>query len=231
MLSRLLKRAKATLGQGESLAKTVFRDRTRSAGRVAQQIARHARRGTQALQGLYRRLVETAEASVQQAEEVLAVVQQDTSQAAQHLREQLECYLPRVQQVIGQTVRRVFEGEKLPPHLKLVSLFEPHTAIIQRSKAGHDTELGRKVWLDEVEGGFMSHDRILQGNPSDEDQWQPSLDHHRRLFGRPPRLASADRGLSSSHHEAYAQQQGVKRVILPKRGAKDEVRRHLEQQA
>lgn len=231
VLSRLLKQAKASLSERQTLVKTVFRDRTRSAKRVAQQIARHAKRGTQALQGLYRRLVETVEASVQQAEQVLTVLQHETAPVTQRVREQLERYLPRVQHVIRQTVSRVFEGEKLPPHLKLVSLFEPHTAIIQRGKAGHDTEFGRKVWLDEVEGGFISHYRILDGNPSDEDQWPPSLDHHRRLFGRPPRLASADRGLSSPQNEAYAHQLGVKQVILPRRGAKDEARRHFEQQA
>jgi IS5 family transposase len=231
VLSRLLARAKAIVGPVSSLAKTIFRDRTRSAKDMAQQLARSAKRGTQALQGLYQRLVQTAQASLEQAQQVRTWLEPHRSPAAARLCEQLDTYLPRVQQVISQTVRRVFDGEKLPPALKLVSLFEPHTAIIQRGKAGHDTEFGRKVWLSEVDGGFISQYRILHGNPAEEAQWQPSLNHHRHLFGRPPRLASADRGLSSPDNEAYAIQQGVKRVVLPQRGAKDDARRRFEQQA
>ncbi len=231
VLSRLLKRARAVLSQGECAAKTVFRDRTRSAKDLAQQLSRQAKRGTQALHGLYQRLVETAQASLQQAQQVQQMLQPQTSPTARRLGEQLKRYLPRLQQVISQTLRRVFDGENLPPALKLVSLFEPHTAIIQRGKAGHDTEFGRKVWLSEVDGGFISQYRILHGNPADEAQWQPSLNHHCRLFGRPPRLASADRGVSTSQNEAYATQQGVKRVVLPQRGAKNDARRRFEQQA
>lgn len=231
VISRLLKRAKGVLSQGEALAKTVFRDRTRSAKRVSQQLGRQARRGSQALAGTYRRLVDITQASLRQAEQVRTALQQETSQAAQRLREQMDTYLPRVLQVVSQTLRRVFGDEKLPPDLKLVSLFEPHTTIIRRGKAGHETEFGRKVWLDEVEGGFISHYRILHGNPPDANQWQSSLDHHLSLFGRPPRLASADRGVSSPDNEAYAHQLGVKRVILPQLGAKDEARTRWEHQA
>jgi IS5 family transposase len=58
------------------------------------------------------------------------------------------------------------------------------------------TEFGHKIWLDEVEGGIISDYRILTGNPPDQDQWQPSLEHHLKLFGKPPHQASGDCG----HH-------------------------------
>ena len=47
------------------------------------------------------------------------------------------------------------------------------------------------MWLEEVEGGICSGYRILEGNPSDEKQLQPTLETHLRLFGRPPRLVAA----------------------------------------
>jgi transposase, IS5 family len=50
-------------------------------------------------------------------------------------------------------VRRVLAGESVPAQRKLVSLFEPHSDIIRRQKPGKETEIGHKVWLDEVEGG------------------------------------------------------------------------------
>ena len=92
-------------------------------------------------------------------------------------------------QVVDQTVRRVFGGESVPAPEKVVSLFEPHTAIIRRRKESRDTEFGRgpegTPWLDEVEGWIISSYRILHGNPPDVDQLGPALATHRRLFGRP----------------------------------------------
>jgi IS5 family transposase len=44
---------------------------------------------------------------------------------------------------------------------KLVSVFEPHTAIIRKGKSGRPTEFGRAIWLDEVEGGIISRYAVL----------------------------------------------------------------------
>lgn len=136
----------------------------------------------------------------------------------------MQTFIDRTQQVIDQTVQRVFNEENVPAGDKLVSLFEP-TDIIVRGKANRPTEVGHKVWLDEVDGGIVSDYRILDGNPADSDQWQPAIDHHIEQFGKAPFQASAVRGVTSAPNEAYAQQRGVKRVILPKAGYKSQQRR------
>ena len=230
VLSRTRKRAQTLLQETTGLAKATFRDRTRSAKRAARQIARQAQRGKTAVKKTYQRLVNTTQASVNQARQVHEALKATTDAAAQGLRETLEIFIPRVEQVISQTVRRVFQDDQVPAAEKLVSLFEPHTAIIKRGKVNRDTEFGHKVWLDEVDGGLISGYRILDGNPADSDQWQPSLDHHVQQFARPPDQASADRGVYSGPNETYATQLGVKRVILPKPGAKSDARRDHERQ-
>ena len=149
---------------------------------------------------------------------------------AQRLRDTLETFIPRAEQVIDQTIRRVFQDEKVPAEDKIVSIFEPHTAIIRRGKAGKPVEYGRKVWLDEVEGGLITRWEVLDGNPSDKLQWVPSLDAHQQLFGRPPTQASADRGVFSADNETEANSRGIKRVVLPKPGKKSEKRRQHEKQ-
>jgi len=118
----------------------------------------------------------------------------------------------------------------VPAGQKLVSLFEPHTDIIRRGKPNQDTEFGHKLWLGEVEGGFISQCQVLDGNPPDSAQWQPGLERHVEQFGRPPRQASADRGVSSADNEAYAQRLGIERIILPQPGANSEVRCRHERQ-
>ena len=101
-------------------------------------------------------------------------------------------FIPLVEQVITQTTRRVLQGEQVPASEKIVSLFEPDTAIIRKGKPGKPTEFGRVLWLDEVEGGIISRYAVLDGNPDEKAQLPPSLDHHRQQFGHPP--DAADRG-------------------------------------
>jgi len=129
---------------------------------------------------------------------------------------------------MDQTERRVFQNEQVPAQEKIVSIFEPHTDIICRGKETKPVEYGHKIWLDEVDGGIVSSYRILDGNPPDAQQWQPSLKAHQKLFLHPPQQASADRGVYSPANEQLAQKMGVKRVILPKPGYKSKQRKTLE---
>jgi IS5 family transposase len=234
VLSRTLKRAQTVLAERVTMPKRWFRDRSRSAKRLTRAIVNATRQRQQeaktAVQSLYRRLVEVTQASLEQAQQVVAQLQQVGGDQAESVATTLTTFLPRVAQVIEQTVRRVFEGQRVAAQDKIVSLFEPHSAIIRRHKAGKETEFGHKVWLDEVEGGLVSRWSVLDGNPKDESQWQPALDHHRALFGKPPHQASGDRGLYSPTNETYAQAQGVKRIILPKAGHKSDARRRHEAQ-
>jgi IS5 family transposase len=234
VLSRTIQRAKEILvGRADMTAKT-FRDRTRSARNQARCIADKARRrGAEAktkLKEVYRRLVSTTKANVQQAKQVLEALKEQGSKQANQLAATLEQFIPRVEQVIEQAVRRVFEEDIVPAQEKIVSIFEPHTDIIRRNKAQKPTEFGHKVWLDEIEGGIVTNYQVLEGNPPDRDRWQPTLEHHVQQFGKPPNQASADRGVYSPDNEAYATEIGVKRVILPKPGRKSATRRQHEQQ-
>jgi IS5 family transposase len=161
---------------------------------------------------------------------VVQELQEIATEEAERVQQQAEHFLPIVEQVIDQTVRRVIEGEKVPAAEKIVSLFEPHTNIIRRGKKGKAVEFGHKVWFDEVEGGIVSQYRILEGNPNDEGQWLPSLERHRELFDRPPDQASGDRGLYSPRNETMAKEMGVRKAILPKPGYLSVERKQHEKQ-
>lgn len=235
VLSRALKQAQEVMPDTAALGVAIFRDRTRSARNQARRIARRARQRSAAakadMQKAYQRLVHVTQATVRQVTTVLETLQSASYQTVHGLVETLETFLPRVEQALDQTQRRVFAGESVPAQDKIVSLFEPHTDIICRQKAGKPVEFGHKVWLDEVDGGIVTRWRVLAGNPPDEAQWSPAIDHHRHQFGKAPWQASGDRGLYSPDNEAYAQRQGVQRPILPKPGRKTEARKQHEAQA
>jgi transposase, IS5 family len=126
--------------------------------------------------------------------------------------------------------RRVLYGEHLPAAQKLLSLFEEHTQIITRPKMGKPREFGRKVLLDEVDGGIISRYEVLSESGSEHSQLPESLGAHQERFGRAPFLLVGDRGLYSAENEKTAQQAGVKRVVLPKSGRLSEKRKRHEKQ-
>ena len=217
VLSRLVGKAKGVLeGAGES-----FRNRSRSAKRLARRIDEAARRrgegAKEALKGAYERLIRVAKASLKQARKVRELLLLSEARG-RRLADELERFEGLIERVVGQTERRVLDGESVAAAEKLVSLFEPHTSIIRRGKAGKDTEYGHKVWLEETEGGIISGYRVLEGNPADQDQLLPALEHHQERFGKPPRLVAADRGVYSPDNEREGQKRGIERVCLPKPG-------------
>jgi len=60
-------------------------------------------------------------------------------------RSELDRFLALTEQCAAQCERRVIEEEQVPAGEKVVSIFEPHTAIIRRGKTQSPTEFGHKV--------------------------------------------------------------------------------------
>ncbi len=230
VLGRTLSRARQLLGDKLDLPLRLFRNRMRSAKQAARQIAKGSRQGKAAIQDHYRHLIQVAQATLQQAQQVLRAMQEQAQRTGQRLIDTFQTFLPRVQQMIDQARRRVLENQSVPVAEKVVSLFEPHTAIIRRGKTNKPTEFGHKVWLGEVEGGFIAHYDILEGNPADDQQWRPTLARHMNQFGHPPWQASADRGVHSADNEQAAHDLGVQRIVLPQPGRKSTARRQYERQ-
>lgn len=143
------------------------------------------------------------------------------------MKNELETMMPRVEQVIRQTRARVFRGVTNTPD-KLLSLFVPKTFVIRKGKAHKPTEFGRLVDIVEVEDGFVSDYRVLDGNPNDGTLLVPALERHIERFGRPPRLAATDRGFWSAANEKDAYKLGVKRVSIPIKGKVSTLRLRIQ---
>ena len=223
VLSRLLRRSNRALGATAGrLGPAVFRTRTRSARRLVQSLHRLGRRkggaAAPAMQRAYARLIAGARKTQGQAMAVCSVLRTRRAAAARRLREQLETFLPRLERALRQTERRILRGETVPATEKIVSLFEPHTQIIVRHKAGKPVEFGRKLWLEEVEGGIVSGWKRLVTPGSDSPYLLPSLTAHRQRFGRLPRLVAADRGVFSPPNLTQAEALGVHRIAIPATG-------------
>ena len=221
VVSRLLRRARTALGEAATGLKEAFRSRVRAVRKLPQQLHRIARRkgdeGKQALKAAYGRLVVIGKRAGAQGRRALEALQgHGDDPGVPRLVERLAEVLPRLKRATRQAERRVLEDDPVPSAEKLVSLFEPHTQVIPRFKAGKPAEFGRKLRLDEVEGGIIAGYRVLEkGGGQDQEHLGDALADHRRKFGRPPRLLAADRGMASAENERLAKEAGVKHVALP----------------
>jgi IS5 family transposase len=235
VLARSAVRGRAILQAAGKKVEKSFEDFTQTAKRISHQIGETLRTQKEAarLAGRqqYQELIAITEQTIEWAVQTQKQLQKQSQSRAKRLAQTLQTFVPGARQVIDQTTHRILQGEQVPAGEKLVSLFEEHTDIIRRGKEAHPVEYGHKIWLNEVEGGIVSHYRILDGNPSDEHQWKPSLKAHLATFKQPPVQASADRGLSSEPNETLAHEMGIQHVIIPKRGYRSKAREKHEHQA
>ncbi len=234
VVSRLLRRAKAVLGEAASDLGEAFRSRVRTVRRIAQQLHRLARRkgeqGRGAMKAAYGRLIATVKRTAAQGRRVLEAIRERADSAkATRLGERLAEILPRLKRGIRQAERRVLRDDPVPADEKVLSLFEPHTQVVPRFKAGKSVEFGRKIRLDEVEGGLITGYAIVE-QAGGQDQPYPgdALGNHHRQLGRAPDLLAADRGLASAANERLAREAGVKQVALPHAGKPPPERRAEE---
>lgn len=235
VLARSVARGQTILKAAKQKLLSEFEDLTQNAKGLARKIGETLRSKKEEAQVAgrqqYEKLLGMTKQTIDWAVQTQKQLQKQSQQKAKQLIETLNTFIPRARQVIDQATRRVLMGEQVPATEKIVSIFEAHTDIIRRGKEAKPVEYGHKLWLNEVEGGLVSHYRILDGNPSDEKQWKPSLKAHIKTFQHPPIQASADRGLSSDPNETLAHDLGVRYVVIPKRGYRSKARLKHEHKA
>jgi len=174
---------------------------------LARQIDRiSARKGAgyqQRLRRPYRELLGLAETISRRAEKLRKKVPRRTAADAKILAldAELRIFLERTRHVCGTARRRVLQGESVPNRDKLFSIFEPHTQLYKRGKAGEPIQFGRQVLIFEDGAGFVSQAYLLPRDADDRDVVvEQTRTLQKRLGGR-IRQASFDRGFHSPENQ------------------------------
>jgi len=136
-------------------------------------------------------------------------------QSVMALSGQINHYVQLACKVIDQTERRVMRGEKVDAQDKVVSIFEPHTDIIRKSR--RETIYGHKVCLAGGASNLILDCLIVEGNPADSDLALPMLDRQKELYGRYPLKASFDGGFASKDNLLEAKSREIKDVCFAKK--------------
>src|SRR3989449_9009790 len=113
----------------------------------------------------------------------------------------------RVRRVGAQARARILHGDTHFPD-RVLSIFEPHAEAIRKGKAAKPTEFGKVVKIQEAEGQIITDYHACATRMPNEALWRPTLECHRTLFGRPPRLAVAD---ASNHRRSDDRRSPIER--------------------
>jgi hypothetical protein len=178
----------------------------KKARRLSRQIGRiAARKGNnyqKRLKGNYRELLTLAEMILGRAEKLRRRLKRrapDVELLA--LDADLTNFIERTRHVCGTARRRVLQGEHVPNSEKLFSIFEPHTQLYKRGKAGKPVQFGRQVLIYEDGAGFITHAYLLPREADDRDVIvEQTRAVQKRLQGR-IRRASFDRGFHSPENQ------------------------------
>jgi hypothetical protein len=207
-----LKKVKRYFRKAQQLKRSTSKDKTKKAKRERLIIDAHMA------------YLELAGSIIERAKETIGSI--GSANLMVHLRiGEIQKYVAHAERQMDQIRRRVVEGETIPHHEKVFSLFEEHTEWINKGKAGVSQELGLKVCVVKDQFGFILHHRVMQNETDD----QVAVRIIKETKERFPELTSCsfDKGFhSQSNQQELADI--LDRVVLPRKGKLSAINREIE---
>lgn len=129
---------------------------------------------------------------------------------------ELKEWIQLTSQVCDTAYRRVILGEQVSNCDKLFSLFETHTQLYRRGKAGTPNQFGRLVLVFEDGAGFISHYHLMDREANDADVVVEQTREAQKRHHGAIRTASFDRGFHSPENERQLQTIVEEACIAPR---------------
>ncbi len=139
-------------------------------------------------------------------------------------------YLVLSKHVMWQATERVLNGQQVANDEKLFSIFEDHTELLIRGKAGKPIEYGHMIQIEQVDGKFITGYGAFDKKPVEHQLVRPALESHRELFGDYPDTVTGDKGYWENREALAELQKLVPQVAIAKKGRRttDEQAREAE---
>jgi transposase, IS5 family len=128
---------------------------------------------------------------------------------------------PLVEKCVHQARQRVLLETPVPNEQKIFSIFEPHTELLIRGKAGKDVEFGHMLELSQIERGLITQYAAHSKRPSDVSLLEDAVKRHKETFDRAPKTCAADKGFYSEAVLKRVMDLGVEEVCVPKKGRRN----------
>ncbi len=171
----------------------------------------------------YHELLQKTRLIVQRARDLCAVLGQPEPDLTDLFgANTLQAFIIRAERVADTAKRRILDGESVPNSDKLFSVFEPHTQLYRRGKAGQPNQFGRQVLVFEDAAGFIVRGVMMGREEGDADVAVRETKSLQQMYdGRVSRL-SFDRGFHSPENQTELSEL-VESLCLPKPGKKQSV--------
>lgn len=122
---------------------------------------------------------------------------------------------------LRQIVVRI-DGEQIPNQEKIFSIFEPHTELLKRGKAGKPIEFGHMIQIQQVESKFITDYEVFEDKPVEYELIEPAIESHKRLFGHYPGQLATDKGYYQDMAHIEQLEQQIEVVSIAKKGKRTE---------
>ncbi len=192
---------------------------SREIGRIAK---RKGAKYEERLASQYRSLLDRTKMIVDRAEATCQTLERDfeLDVLASFRIAEIRRFTGLTLQVCGTARRRVLEGEKkVPNDDKLFSMFETHTQLYRRGKAGQTNQYGRLVLVFEDQLGFISHHCVMDRTDGDKDVAVTETSKVQTRLEDAIKELSFDRGFHSPENQIELSKI-VSGICLPKPGVK-----------
>lgn len=136
--------------------------------------------------------------------------------------ELLAHYIPIVKKIIDQAEQRIFHEVKLSANEKVYSLFEEHTELLVRGKAGKPIEFGHKVLIAQTGEKFIHHYKVSLHQENDKDLIEPTLKAHNQLFEIDPDVLATDKGFYENMKQILKLEKTITTVSICKKGRRNQ---------
>ncbi len=168
--------------------------------------------------------IELARAYVDKTREILGSIQ--SADIIMQLRmDEVQTFIDHAERQIDQIRRRVIDGESIPHHEKVFSLFEQHTEWISKGKAGVPVELGLRVCVVKDQFKFILHHKVMQNETDDKIAVSIIAETQSRFADF--RGCSYDKGFHSPYNQKKLSEM-LDHVVLPRKGKLSAINKKIE---
>jgi len=136
--------------------------------------------------------------------------------------EKLDLLLQNVHHVTDQARRCNINGETVPATERIFSIFEDHTELHKRGKAGKPVEFGHLVTIAQTKNKFISFYRVEEISKHDTEIKDMALENHKAQFGFYPKKFTADKNYHISTEDTEEWKQKISTYSVGKKGKRDE---------
>ena len=207
-----LKKVKKSFRKAQQLKRSTSKEETKKAKRDQLIIAAHMA------------YVELASSFIERAKETIGSISSTNLMTNLRITE-IKRFIAHAERQMDQIRRRVLEGETIPHHEKVFSLFEEHTEWINKGKAGVSQELGLKVCVVKDQFGFLLHHRVMQ-KETDDQIAVPIIKETKERFAQLI-SCSFDKGFHSPNNQKDLAVL-LEKVILPRKGKLSSINKEIE---